>query len=332
MRELAAAERAQAIERRHAVNVDRIHMVDVVMDAPRHRRELGNHREQKADVMELAGDRAALGLRFWDRAHQIDEERAGLAARAERSAPRGIGRRARDGLARVREHRRFVAHARGVHAERERRIRRELLGAGDRDVRVEEAHAVSEVGLRRPPAATRRRASLEEPLARARHDTRMEIIVLHEALGRGRAIGRVAIAHLRCDELLLFEGEAVASSARVRVQPIANAPQKLFGRTELARFARHQHPEPHELSPRALRSRARFVERRLALTDAKARLHRPPRPVEITKPARAALHVGLEQVDRTTEPRMARRRLFVQALRERRELAFREDPAVRAIE
>ena len=47
-RELAAAERAQAVDGGNRMHVDRVHVIDVVMHAADDRRKLGDHRRQEA--------------------------------------------------------------------------------------------------------------------------------------------------------------------------------------------------------------------------------------------------------------------------------------------
>jgi hypothetical protein len=82
VRELAARKLAQAIDGRDRVNVDRIHMVDVVVDATGHREKLGHHREEQPHVVELTDHRAPPGRRLRHRRHELHEElrRLGLAA------------------------------------------------------------------------------------------------------------------------------------------------------------------------------------------------------------------------------------------------------------
>ena len=73
VRELAAAQRAEAVERGDRVNVDRVHMVHVVVNAPRHRGELRDHREQEpTSWSSLKSTRA--GARLGHRAHELDEQ------------------------------------------------------------------------------------------------------------------------------------------------------------------------------------------------------------------------------------------------------------------
>lgn len=43
----------QPIDGRDAVNVHCVHVVDVVMNTPRHGRELGDHREQQPEIVQL---------------------------------------------------------------------------------------------------------------------------------------------------------------------------------------------------------------------------------------------------------------------------------------
>ena len=102
VRELAARELPQPIERGHRVNVDRVHVVDVVVHAPGHGQKLGHHREQEPHVVQLADDRPAAHARLGDGAHEVDEERRRLGARrgarshqAGSAAARAIASRAK---------------------------------------------------------------------------------------------------------------------------------------------------------------------------------------------------------------------------------------------
>ena len=86
LRELSPGERAEAVDRRHAVNVDGVHVVDVVMHAPGHGQKLRDHRQEEPHVVQLADDRPAprLGVSATV-AHELDEEPR---------APRGSSRSA----------------------------------------------------------------------------------------------------------------------------------------------------------------------------------------------------------------------------------------------
>ncbi len=50
-REIAAAERAQQIDRRYRVNVDRVHVINVVMNAAHDRKKFRNHCDDEPDVV-----------------------------------------------------------------------------------------------------------------------------------------------------------------------------------------------------------------------------------------------------------------------------------------
>jgi hypothetical protein len=179
----------------------------------------------------------------------------------------------------------------------------------------------------------------------ARHGARVEIVVLHEALGGGRArrridvlrgdpgrrrprarfMGALGVAHLDGHALLLVEGKAIAPPVGVRVEAVPHPPQELFGGAHLLRLARHEDPEAHQLPPCAEGLRG-------IVAHAEARARSPARSVEVANAARAALHVGLEQVHRASEAGVTPGRLVVQALHEGGERAAVEEPAPRAIE
>ena len=110
---------------------------------------------------------------------------------------------------------------------------------------------VAEVDLDRTPAPPRGRRAEEQRLARARDDARVSEVVLHEALGGGRALllGRrresgapvaLRVVELERDRLLLVEREAIALPARVRVEAVADAPEELLGARDLLRLARRR--------------------------------------------------------------------------------------------
>ena len=256
------------------------------------------------------------------RAHELDEDAAASASARSRAAPRRVRSRPRDRVARERKDGRLLPHARREDAQRERRIVGQVLRRGHRDVTVEEADALAEIdrghGLR---AATRRAQPLEQARARARRVARVQVVVLHEPLGRERAVGPVP--HRDGERLLLLEAEAIASP-RPGVKAIAHAPEKLLGGRDLLRFATDQHTEAHELAPRAQ------LRVGVAVGDAVTRARAPARPVEVAQAARAALHVGLEQIHRAAEALVARGRLGVEAVDEAAERFLAEEPLVGA--
>ncbi len=322
-RELAARELPEAIERGHRVHVDRVHVVDVVVHAAGDGEKLRHHREQQAHVVELADHRAAAGPGLGDRADELDEELARLRVRAQPRGPRRVRRHARDRVARERQDRRLLPHAGGEDSQREGRVVRQLLRRGHRDVTVEQTDALAEVdrgnGLR---AATHGPQPLEQARPRAGHGARVEVVVLHEALGGERAVGPVP--HRDGERLLLLEPEPVGLAPRPRVEPIADAPEELLRAGELLRLAPHEHPQPDELAPGA------ELRVRIAVGDAVARPCAPACPVEIAKAARAALDVGLEQIDRTAEALVTRCGLRVEPIDEATEGLLAEEALVRA--
>ena len=110
VRELAARELAQAIDGGHRVNVDRVHVVDVVVHAAGDRPKLRHHREEQAHVVQLADDRPAAACAVSGTVHTSSTKSwRGLGARAQALAPGRVGGRARDGVARERQHRRVAA-------------------------------------------------------------------------------------------------------------------------------------------------------------------------------------------------------------------------------
>jgi hypothetical protein len=74
VRELTPREETQPVEGGDGVNVDGVHMVDVVVDAAGHGSELRDHREEEAGVMHPADDRAARRGALVHRAYELDEE------------------------------------------------------------------------------------------------------------------------------------------------------------------------------------------------------------------------------------------------------------------
>ena len=146
VRELAARELPQPVDRGHRVNVHRVHVVDVVVHAARDRQKLGHHREQQPHVVELADDRPAARARLGHGAHELHEERRRLGA-ARAGCSHHAGRRPRALMASRAKGstgapwRTPAAYARSASAG----IGLQLRGPGDRDVPVEEVHAAAEV-------------------------------------------------------------------------------------------------------------------------------------------------------------------------------------------
>ncbi len=137
--QLAAAEGVQPVDRGHRVNVHRVHVIDVVLDARCHRGELGDEGEHEAEVVEVgehaprvvrgARDRGAIGARrrAVRAVEQAEEAAAGLARPAEPIAPGGVGRGAGDAGAR-RGRDREVVHQRGLdQPQRQHRVALEAV-------------------------------------------------------------------------------------------------------------------------------------------------------------------------------------------------------------
>src|SRR5688572_17677773 len=103
------------------------------------------------------------------------------------------------------------------------------------------------------------------------------------------------------------------------METIANMPKEILGARDLVGLTRHEHAEANELGPGLL-------------TNAIAGARCPARHVEIAQPARAGLHLGLEQIERSAETLVARRRFLLHALDEPTELTFAEEARVRAID
>ena len=312
VRELAARELPQAIDRGHRVNVDRVHVVDVVVHAARDREKLRHHREQQPDVVQLADHRAAPRPRLGHGAHELDEERRRLRGRPQALAPVRIGGGAHDGVARERQHRRLLAHAGGVDAHRQRGVVLERRRLRDRDLDVEELDAAAEVHRgSRLAAPARGPQALEETGSRARDGARVQVVVLHQALGGARPV--VAVSHRDAEGLLLLEPEAVGLPARARVEAVSHAPQELLGRGDLVRLARDEHAEAHELAPSAELGRRRPPRPRGSARappsarrrDRAARRRRSSRRARAGTPsrrsARADAGLGVEAVDERAE-------------------------------
>ncbi len=177
----------------------------------------------------------------------------------------------------------------------------------DGDGARREREAASEL-LRLLALAGLARRERGRAIPHARDRPRVHVIVLHEAFGRDRAlfVFVAALTHVPerdRERLLRVEREPIGSPLRERVEPVANAPQKSLGgsrRVELAlieRAARDEHVE------------------RLSLAHGERREH-PPRDLEIAQPARAELHVGLEEVDRVAVALVALLRVLGERARE----------------
>ena len=111
VRELAARELAKAVDRRHRVNVDRVHMVDVVVYATGDGEKLRHHRQEQADVVELADHRTAPGLASPATVATSSTKSAAPSRSPATARTRRIRRGTGDGIARERQKRRAMAHA-----------------------------------------------------------------------------------------------------------------------------------------------------------------------------------------------------------------------------
>ena len=99
-REVATHQRAQAIDGRDGVNVDRVHVIDVVLHASRDRLELRDHRQQQAQLVQLTEDRVATQRDLARVAEQLAEQGGCLTRAPQRMTPARIGRPVRDVVAR----------------------------------------------------------------------------------------------------------------------------------------------------------------------------------------------------------------------------------------
>ena len=148
---------AQAVDRGDRVNVDRVHVVDVVVDAPGHREKLRHHRQEQPDVVQLASDRAARASGVSATWQTSSTKRSAASSGSAQRARTTRGRRRR---ARWRRARRGAAARPAARTRRRRGARapgpRELLRPGDGDLPVEEAHAAAEVRSSAGRAARRR--------------------------------------------------------------------------------------------------------------------------------------------------------------------------------
>ncbi len=186
---------------------------------------------------------------------------------------------------------------------------------------VEEADALAEVDRgRRLRSPSHRPQPLEEAGARAGHVARVQVVILHEPLGRQGAVG--AVSHRDRDRFLILETEPVRLPTGASVKAITHAPEKLLGGRDVLRLARDEHTEPHELAPGA------ELQIGVAMGDPVARPRRPACSVEVAKAARAALDVRLEQIHRAAEALVARRGLGVEAVDEPPERLFAEETFV----
>ncbi len=213
--------------------------------------------------------------------------------------------------------------ARREDPQGEPRVVGELLRRSHRHVTVEEADALAEVdrgGRLRSPS--HRPHPLEQARARSGHVPGVQVVVLHEALGRQSAIG--AVPHRDRERFLFLEPEPVRLAPGASMKSIAHAPKKFLGSGELLRLPPDEDPEPHELAPR---TQLRVA---VAVRDPVARASTPARAVEVAKPPRAALHVRLEQVHRAAETLVARRGFGFEAVDEGAKRLLAEEPLVRA--
>ena len=228
-------------------------------------------------------------------ADELDEEATPPPALARSAAPRR-GRRRR---ARWRRARRggpaCRADGRADEPERERGIGGERRRVGEGDLPVEGADALAEILVVRAFVADVRRRAREDQLARAGDDARVRGSSRHEGLDHRAEICSSEAPSSAPTRRRYPIARAIAScSSKVRrsLRRPACACRRLRTaretrpRGDLLRLARDEHAHAHELGD---------------VRRSPARPRGPARDVEIAEAARAALHVGLEQIDRAAE-------------------------------
>ncbi len=171
-------------------------------------------------------------------------------------------------------------------------------GAVVRDVEpVRIDREARDVALPEAPAAPReQRLALLFALEERAEDARQiadvlgdQEIVLHEALDAARS-GMVGVAHAPADFALQVEGEAVLAAAGEEMQVAAHRPQEILRALETLRLVGIEHLALDEIGH---------------VVDAIDVFRDPEKRVEIAQAALALLHVGLDEVARIAEPRVA---------------------------
>jgi len=194
-----------------------------------------------------------------------------------------------------------------------------LFALRDGHVPVEEEHPIAQVDRpRRLASGPRWPQAIEEACPCSRHRARVQIEGLHEPLGGLGAI--VAEAHGDAKSLLLLEAEAIGLAGRARVKAIAHAPQEGLGARDALGLAAHEHPQPDEPTPDSEPGIAAPFD------DTVSRSGGPPYPVDVAQPARRALHVRLQKVDRAAEAFMTGDGFVFESIDERFEVILAEQP------
>ncbi len=117
-------------------------------------------------------------------------------------------------------------------------------------------------------------------------------IVLHEALDAARA-SVVGIAHQPPDLALAIKGQPVLGATGEEVQMAPHRPQEILRPREALRLLGRQHLQTDEL---------------VDVVDAVDVFRDPEQGMEIAQAALALLDVGLDEVARIAQPRVARNR------------------------
>ena len=271
----AAEELSQPVDGPDRVNVDRIDVIDVVVNTPEERLELGDHGDEQAHLVELGQDGPTAGdlARVLE---QVEEDLRRLLGATGLLAPVWFDRDPGDGVARERVRPRPLAGDLPVEPERERRIVVQPVGVGHRHLAVEEHRSVAEVPPAGRAAQARRPGAGQHALGRLRDAARVPVIGLHELLDAER--DPVDETQLVGQILLVSEGEPVLLPPRAEVEQVPDPPEHLAGRLELLHLAGQQ------------RAGADVILRR---ASGPARPGRPLRDVEVSEAAAPLLHVGL---------------------------------------
>jgi hypothetical protein len=305
--ELTTSQRAHPIDSRDRVHVDGVDVIDVVVHAPDHRRKLRNHREQEADLVELGEQGVLLELDAARRAHEAPEQARRLFALPKPLTEVLVLGDAGDGVPRSGGHAHVAVHRLPIEPERKGRIGVELVRIFEADRVSHRDEPVAEADL--SATSFRRNRAAEQRIVEVRDHARMAIILAHHALTGGASR---PVAHALRHELLLFEAEAVRTTARVIMEHVAHAHQKRARVLELLVFPRQEHAD---------------IDQRLEALYAPARERGPLDHVEIARPPLAIFDVRLEQVNGVTEPEPALVRLVLEHGEEVSDLRGSEDGA-----
>ena len=275
--EVSGPQRVEPLHREQRVNVDGVHMVEVVLVVRGHPPELGHHRPEHAGLVQLE-QLLAPGARPREQPLELGHHRELAPGRLERRERLhhlllrpGVDRQPL--LVRDPEE---LEHRLGARGEQRRVAEGELAAEG-----LERAEApLGDEERRGPPL---RLLALGDERVRGPADRlRREVVVPHELLDR-EAVVRVLVAEEARHLFLEIEREPVLLAPPEVVQLVADPEQ------EVSRG-------PHRRDLRARQDR--LLEQPGEPPGAEAGLGDPERALEIAQPALPGLEVRLEQEDR----------------------------------